>query len=164
MERPLTLPREEDQDVAPLQLAHDLDGDFVALGAADDGGKAGHAAVDQLDAPGAQLHVVDGTVQIAVALPSLPCRAGIRAGEAAAGHVEAGYPLRLFTLDKAHRFDDLGGQQRRHAAVQRFAQVGRPAVSWLGMGCSRSLACSRTGVRSPSLVTSRPVMPRMIGR
>ena len=67
MVRPLTLPRQEDQDVALLQLAHDLDRHLVALGAADDGGEAGHAAVDQLDAPGAQLDVVDRPVQVAVA-------------------------------------------------------------------------------------------------
>ena len=56
--------REEDEDAAALQLAHDLDGDLVALGAADDGAEARHAAVDQLDAPGAQLDVVDRAVQL----------------------------------------------------------------------------------------------------
>ena len=55
---------EEDQDAAALQLAHDLDGHLVALGAADDGAEPGHAAVDQLDAPGAQLDVVDGAVEL----------------------------------------------------------------------------------------------------
>ena len=50
---------EEDQDAATLELAHDLHGDLVALGAADDGAEARHAPVDQLDAPGAQLDVVD---------------------------------------------------------------------------------------------------------
>ena len=64
MLRPLTLPREEDQDVAALQLADDLDGDLVALGAADDGREPGHAPVDQLDAPGAQLDVVDRAVEL----------------------------------------------------------------------------------------------------
>ena len=57
---------EEGEDVALLQLAHDLDGHGVGLGAADDGGEAGHAAVDQLDAPRAQLDVVDGAVEVAV--------------------------------------------------------------------------------------------------
>ena len=52
-----------------LQLAHDLDRDLVALGRADDGRKAGHTAIDQLDAPGAQLDVVDGAVQVTVAVP-----------------------------------------------------------------------------------------------
>src|SRR3990172_3754696 len=43
------VPGKEGQDVASLQLAHDLDGDLVALGAADDCREAGHAAIDQLD-------------------------------------------------------------------------------------------------------------------
>ena len=55
-----------------LQLAHDLDRDFVRLGAADDGGEAGHAAVHQLDAPRAQLDVVDRAVEMTVR--SLPRR------------------------------------------------------------------------------------------
>ncbi len=60
---------EEDEDVALLQLAHDRDGGLVGAGRADEGGKARHAAIDQLDTPRAQLDVVDGAVQVAVPLP-----------------------------------------------------------------------------------------------
>ena len=61
---PVDVAAEEDEDAAALQLADDLDGHLVALGAADDGAEPGHAAVDQLDAPGAQLDVVDGAVEL----------------------------------------------------------------------------------------------------
>ena len=57
---------EEGENVAALQFAYDLDGHGVGLGTAHDGGKARHAAVDQLDAPRAQLDVVDGAVEMAV--------------------------------------------------------------------------------------------------
>ena len=61
---PVDVAAEEDEDAAALQLADDLDGDLVALGAADDGAEPGHAPVHQLDAPGAQLDVVDGPVEL----------------------------------------------------------------------------------------------------
>ena len=60
---------EEDQDVAPLQLAHDLDRHLVAFGAADDRGETGHTPVDQLDAPGAQLDVVEVQLDLRPAGP-----------------------------------------------------------------------------------------------
>ena len=117
---------EEDQDVALLQLAHDLDRDLVALGAADDGREAGHAAVHELDAPGAELDVVNRAVEAARAVAV--AAAHIRAGEAAAAGLVTGDRARLLAVDEADGLDDLGGQQRRHAGVERLAQVGRPAV------------------------------------
>ena len=118
---------EEDQNVALLQLAHDLDRDLVALGAADDGRKAGHAAVHELDAPSPKLDVVNRAVQPACAV-AVTIAAHIGAGEAAAPGVVAADRPWLLAVNEADGLDDLGGQQRRHARVQRLAQVGRPAV------------------------------------
>ena len=93
---------EEDQDVALLQLAHDLDGDLVRLGAADDGGEAGHAAVDELDAPRAQLDVVDRAVEVAVAVGGAPTGALIRAGEGVPpARWKPGSAFRLLAVDEA---------------------------------------------------------------
>ena len=114
---------QEAQDVAPLQLPHDLHGHFVGLGAADDGGKAGHAAIDELDAPRAQLDVVDGAVQVAVAV-----FLNLGAGEGgAARQREAGQPLGLLAAGEAHGLEALFGEESGHARVERLAQIGHPA-------------------------------------
>jgi hypothetical protein len=65
MDRPLTLPRQESEDVAALQFTHDLNRHLIGFGRADDSGEAGHPAVYQLDTPGPQLNIVDGAVQVA---------------------------------------------------------------------------------------------------
>ncbi len=151
---------QEGQDVAPLQLAHDLDRHRVRLGAADDGGEAGHAAVDQLDAPRAQLDVVDRAVQVAAAVAAVRglgrrCRrpGGSRASGSGCSPV-----------DEAHGLDHLFGEQRGHAAVERLAQVGRPAP----VGRDRVQQCPWPArvpaCRSPIVLASAPVMPRIIGR
>ena len=89
---PVDVAGEETEDVTALEFAHDFDGDFVGRGRADDGGKAGHTAIDKLNAPGTQLNIVDGTVEIAArAVAVAPIRAVVGAGEArAARKLEAG--------------------------------------------------------------------------
>ena len=77
---PVDVAAEEDEDAAALQLADDLDRDLVALGAADDGAEPGHAAVDELDAPGPQLDVVDRAVELHL----VAVHAEVAAGEALA--------------------------------------------------------------------------------
>lgn len=116
---------QESQDVAALQLADDLDGHCIRFGRADDGGEARHAAVHQLDAPRAQLDVVDRSVQMPV--QGAITGAVVRAGESrAAGQGEPRQDFRLLPVDEAHGLDALGSQQGGHAGVQRLAQVRRP--------------------------------------
>ena len=124
---PVDVAGEEDQDAAALQLAHDLDGHLVALGAADDGGKAGHAPIDQLDAPGAQLDVVDGPVeQRLVAVDE-----GVAAAEVLPCLLEALQPdlLRLEAPREADALDDFLGQKSRNTGVQSLTQVGQPKLA-----------------------------------
>jgi RecA-family ATPase len=66
MLRPLTLPLRKVRMLRRCSSRTILTATSLDLAAADDGGKAGHAAVHQLDAPGAQLDVVDRAVQVAV--------------------------------------------------------------------------------------------------
>ena len=120
---PIHVAAQEGEDVAPLELADDLDGDGIRLRLPDDGGEARHAPVHQRNAPGAQLDVVDGAVQVAV----VAVGRHVGAGEAGAGQVEAGKRLGLLAIGEAHGLDGLFRQQGGHAGVQRFAQVGRPA-------------------------------------
>ena len=101
MLRPLTLPRQKDEDVALLQLAHDLHRHLVALGRADDGRKARHAAIDQLDAPRTQLDVVDRAVEVVRPEPSLAYCVLPR-------HVEPRIAFRLLAADEADGLDRLG--------------------------------------------------------
>ena len=108
-----------------MQLAHQFDGYLVALGAADDGREAGHTPVHKLDAPGTELYIVNRAVEIAV--PGAGAVSRIGAGKACRG-MQTGHLLRLFAVDEAHRLDDLRGQQGCHAAVQRLAQIGGPAL------------------------------------
>ena len=113
--------REEHEDVALLQLAHDRHRRLVAAGGADDGGEAGHAAVHQLDAPGAQLDVVDGPVRVASGAAAVAVGMVARAREA-----QAGDALRLLAADEAYGFDGFGGKESGGAAVQSLAQVREP--------------------------------------
>ena len=115
---------EEDEDTARLQLAHDLDRDLVALGAADDGTEPGHAAVDQLDAPGTQLDVIDGTVELHL----VAVRDDGAGGEAfLVGVLRTELDdLRLASAREAHALDDLFGEQRGDTRVERLAQIGQP--------------------------------------
>jgi hypothetical protein len=73
---PVDVAGEEDQDVALLQLAHDLDRHLVGLGAPTMAAKPGMRPSTKLDAPGAQLDVVDGAVGIAAL--SSPAAVGCR--------------------------------------------------------------------------------------
>ena len=45
----------------------------LILGTTDDGSKAGHTAVHQLDTPRAQLNVVNGTIQMTIVPFQLAC-------------------------------------------------------------------------------------------
>ena len=111
-------------DAPLLEVADHLDRGFVVRGCAEDRRKPGHPAVDELDAPGAELHIINRAVEITVPIAVL----GVGAGEAGAGRVKAGHLLRFLTVDEAHRLDDFRGQQGCHAAVQRLAQIGGPAL------------------------------------
>ncbi len=121
---PVDVAAEEDQDAAALQLAHDLDRDLVALGAADDGAEPGHAAVHELDAPGPQLDVVDRAVELHL----VAVHAEVGAGEAlavSAGMVELD-DLRLGAASEAHALHRLLGEQGGDAAVQGLTEVRQP--------------------------------------
>ncbi len=119
---------QEGQDIAALQFTHDLDRHFIGFRAANDCGKAGHTTIHQLDAPGAKLDIVDRSIEMSIHVAAI-AGTGIRAGEgSAAGQFESGHRLRLQTVDEADRFNRLGGEQGRHAAVQSFAQVGSPCL------------------------------------
>ncbi len=48
---PVDVAAEEGEDVAPLKLTHDLNGDLIRFGAPDDGGKTGHTPIHQLNTP-----------------------------------------------------------------------------------------------------------------
>ena len=153
MLRPLTLPRQEDEDAAALQLAHDLDGHLVVLGAANDGAEARHAAVDELDAPGAQLHVVDWPVQLHL----VAVQHEVAGAEALLVLAPAErHDLRLGAAREAHAFDDLFGKQRGDARVERLAQVGQPHRV-ARHGVQQAAARSSTPGRSPSFSTRMPV-------
>src|SRR5664280_1977272 len=121
---PVDVAAEEDEDAAALQLAHDLDRDLVALGAADDGAEPGHAAVHELDAPGPQLDVVDGAVELHL----VAVHEQVAAGEALA--VRAGVveldDLRLLPARETHALYGLFGEEGGDAAVQRLAEVRQP--------------------------------------
>ena len=124
---PVHVAAQEREDVAALKLAHDLHRDLVGFGRADDGREAGHTPVHQLDAPRPELDIIDRAVQVAVQSVVRP--AVIRAGEGrAARQLETGQRLWLEAVHITDRFDRLGSQQGRHAAVQRFAQVGGPVA------------------------------------
>ena len=121
---PVDVAAEEDQDAAALKLADDLDRDLVALGAPDDGAEPGHAPVHELDAPGAQLDVVDRAVQLHL----VAVHAEVAAGEASAvgaGVVELD-DLRLGAAGEAHALHRLFGEERGDAAVERLAEVRQP--------------------------------------
>ena len=139
--------REEDEDAAALQLAHDLHGDLVALGAADDGAEARHAAVDQLDAPGAQLDVVDRAVQLHLVAVQHEV-AGVEALLVLAS-AEL-HDLGLDATREAYAFDDLLGEQRGDPRIERLAEVGEPhrlGGARGGAGCSPARA-PRAGRRA----------------
>jgi hypothetical protein len=121
---------EEREDVAALQLTNQLYGYFVGLGAPDDGGETRHAPVDELDAPGTELDVVDRTVQVAVdfAVP-FPVSVGVGTGEGGTpGQLEAGHRLGLQTVDESDRLDRLGSDQCRHPTVESLTQIRRPSL------------------------------------
>ena len=90
----------EDVEILLLQLLGDLHGDLIGRGRAGDRGKPGGGAVDKLDAALAHDDIA-GRAQ-----PDAVDRLG-------ADQVLAG-------------LDDLAGKQRRHAGIERVAQVGQP--------------------------------------
>ena len=93
------------------------------LGAADDGGKARHAAIDQLDTPRAQADVIDRAVQMTgdlFAVARVDGGAGefdARVSVPAADRTQSGWLRMVFS-----------GEQGCHAAIQGFAQVRRPVA------------------------------------
>ena len=124
MLRPLTLPLRKIEDASALQLADDLDRDLVALGAADDGAEAGHAAVDQLDAPGPELDVVDGAIELhLVAVGREGARSEAFAMLLAVAELD---DLRLLLAHEAHPLDHLFGEEGGDAAVEGLAEIGQP--------------------------------------
>src|SRR5574341_1034666 len=111
---PVDVTRQEAQNVALLQFAHDLDRHLVGFGAADDGREARHTAIHQLNAPRPELDVVNRPVQVAVERP-FRAFAVVRAGErCAACQLEAGHRLRLHPVQVADHLDHLCRDQRCH--------------------------------------------------
>ena len=90
----------EDIEGFLLQLAGDLDGDFLGWRRADDGGKAGRRAIHELDAAFAHDYVVGGSEPDAV--------------------------HRVRPDNVLARLDDLAGEKCRGACVQRVAEIGEP--------------------------------------
>ncbi len=115
---------EEDENVTLLQLPHDLDSRLVGLGSADDGREAGHPPVHQLDAPGAQLDVINGAVNIAARLLSLH----VGAGEAGAGELQARHRLWLLAVGETDTLDGLLRKKCGHSAVEGLTKIGQPDV------------------------------------
>ncbi len=67
---PIHIPREESEDVALLQFAHDLDRHLVRLGRTHNRRKPRHTPIHQLDTPGAQLDIIDRAIQMpAITVP-----------------------------------------------------------------------------------------------
>ncbi|MEJ2561680.1 MAG: hypothetical protein P8Z42_03225 [Anaerolineales bacterium] len=120
---------EKGENVSLLEFANDGDGGCVGVRRASDGCEAGHAPVHQLDAPGAQLDIVDRPVEMSVSVgpgtvvSSVWAREGRRSGQR-----ESGIGLRLLAMNEADTFDDLFGKQRGHTGVQRLAEIRRPKL------------------------------------
>ena len=96
------VPGDEDVQVLLLQLAGDPHGVLDRRGSADDGGKAGGRAIDELDAALADDHV--------------------------AGRAQPDAIHRSWADQVLAGFDDLEGEQRRHAGIQRVAQIRQPDI------------------------------------
>ena len=104
---PFTLPESRVRMFFSCSSRHDLLGDLVGRRGADDDREAGHRAVDELDAEVALDRVRDEAV---VDVPGLRVLAGLQA------------------VDVAQREVDLLGEERRHAGVERLAEVRLPEV------------------------------------
>ena len=63
---PVDVAGEKDEDIALLEFPDDGNRGLIRAGRTDDGGKARHTAVHQLDAPRAQLNVVNRAVEVTV--------------------------------------------------------------------------------------------------
>jgi hypothetical protein len=93
-------PGQEDVEVLLLQLARDPHRDLVGRRSAGDRGEAGRGSVDELDAAFAKNDVRGG--------PQPEVSDGVGTDQVLA------------------RLDDLAGEERRHAGVERGAEVGEP--------------------------------------
>ena len=97
---PVDISREECQDVTALKFTHDFDRNLIGFCATYNGCKAGHTTINQLDAPRAELYIIDRTVQV-----TMPVGLAI-GGSTSQGEI-FGHFLRLKTIYETDGFNDL---------------------------------------------------------
>jgi hypothetical protein len=124
-----------------------LHGDLIGLGTAYERAEARHAAIHQLDAPGPELNVIDGSVAIAFST------SGDKLGIA----LES---LRLLPERVLDAHEGLLGKEGGDATIQGLTQVWSPQLA-PGHRVKQlsGVVDNRWRGRSPSLETSMAVKP-----
>ncbi len=117
---PIHVAAEEGEDIPSLELPYDGDGGLIAASLAHNSGESRHTTVNQLDAPGAKLDVIDGAVEMTITGEIRVIRAPRQ--------LKSRIRLWLFAVYETDTFDCLCSQKGGHPAVEGLPQIRHPQI------------------------------------